>query len=42
VSSSADAFLQQVWYDRRARWLAWLLLPLSWLFGLIVAVRRAA
>jgi tetraacyldisaccharide 4'-kinase len=42
VSSSADAFLQQVWYDRRARWLAWLLLPLAWLFGLIVAARRAA
>jgi tetraacyldisaccharide 4'-kinase len=42
VSSSADAFFQQVWYDGRARWLAWLLLPLSWLFGLIVTVRRLA
>jgi tetraacyldisaccharide 4'-kinase len=42
VSSSADAFFQQVWYDRRAPWLAWLLLPLSWLFGLLVAARRAA
>jgi tetraacyldisaccharide 4'-kinase len=42
VSSPADAFFQQVWYDRRARWLALLLLPLSWLFGLVVAVRRAA
>jgi tetraacyldisaccharide 4'-kinase len=42
VSSSADGFFQQVWYDRRARWLALVLLPLSWLFGLIVAVRRAA
>jgi tetraacyldisaccharide 4'-kinase len=42
VSSSADAFFQQVWYDRRARWLAWLLLPLSWLFALVVVARRAA
>lgn len=30
--------LQKSWYQ--PHWITWLLLPLSWLFGLIVAVRR--
>jgi tetraacyldisaccharide 4'-kinase len=42
VSTSADSFLQRVWYDRDAQWLSWLLLPLSWLFAVVVACRRAA
>jgi tetraacyldisaccharide 4'-kinase len=42
VSASADSFLQRVWYDREAQWLSFLLLPLSWLFGCVVACRRAA
>lgn len=42
MSASADSFLQRVWYDREARWLSFALLPLSWLFGLVVACRRAA
>lgn len=42
MSTSADSFLQRVWYDREARWLSFALLPLSWLFGLVVASRRAA
>ncbi|MBL8266633.1 tetraacyldisaccharide 4'-kinase [Steroidobacter sp.] len=36
-----DAFLQQVWYERRHRWFSLLLLPLSWLFAVVVAGRRA-
>jgi tetraacyldisaccharide 4'-kinase len=42
VSVSADSFLQRVWYDREAQWLSFALLPLSWLFGFVVACRRAA
>jgi tetraacyldisaccharide 4'-kinase len=42
VSASADSFLQRVWYDGEARWLSLVLLPLSWLFGLMVSCRRAA
>jgi tetraacyldisaccharide 4'-kinase len=42
VSASADSFLQRVWYDREAQWLSFMLLPLSWLFGFVVACRRAA
>lgn len=42
MSASADSFLQRVWYDREAQWLSLMLLPLSWLFGLVVACRRAA
>jgi tetraacyldisaccharide 4'-kinase len=42
VSASADSFLQRVWYDREAQWLSLALLPLSWLFGFVVACRRAA
>ncbi|HJY38134.1 MAG TPA: tetraacyldisaccharide 4'-kinase, partial [Steroidobacteraceae bacterium] len=42
MSASADSFLQRVWYDREAQWLSFALLPLSWLFGLVVACRRAA
>ncbi|HEX7011893.1 MAG TPA: tetraacyldisaccharide 4'-kinase [Steroidobacteraceae bacterium] len=42
MSASADSFFQGVWYQGRARWLSWLLAPLSWLFHLIVFARRAA
>jgi tetraacyldisaccharide 4'-kinase len=42
VSASADSFMQRIWYDGHAPWLSLALLPLSWLFGLIVACRRAA
>jgi tetraacyldisaccharide 4'-kinase len=42
VSTSADSFLQRVWYDRELAWLSSLLLPLSWLFHLIVEARRFA
>jgi tetraacyldisaccharide 4'-kinase len=42
VSDSADSFLQRVWYDRHAQWFSLVLLPLSWLFGALVACRRAA
>lgn len=42
MSASADSFMQRMWYDRHAPWLSLALLPLSWLFGLIVACRRAA
>ncbi len=34
--------MQRVWYDGHAPWLSLALLPLSWLFSLIVACRRAA
>lgn len=37
-----DAFLQRVWYERRSQWFSLLLLPLSWLFAVIAALRRAA
>lgn len=37
-----DAFLQRVWYERRAPWFSLLMTPLSWLFTLVVALRRAA
>jgi tetraacyldisaccharide 4'-kinase len=37
-----DAFLQRVWYERRSQWFSLLLLPLSWLFGFVAAVRRTA
>lgn len=37
-----DTFLQRVWYEGHARWFSLLLLPLSWLFASIVALRRAA
>jgi tetraacyldisaccharide 4'-kinase len=42
VSASGDWFLQRVWYDRHAPWFSLLLLPLSWLFRLVVAARRVA
>lgn len=42
MSASADSFLQRVWYERHAQWLSLVLLPLSWLFGLVVACRRFA
>lgn len=42
MSASADSFLQRVWYERHAQWLSLALLPLSWLFGLVVACRRFA
>lgn len=41
MSASADSLLQRVWYNREAPWLSLALLPLSWLFRLIVATRRA-
>jgi tetraacyldisaccharide 4'-kinase len=37
-----DNFFQRLWYAGEARWMAVLLLPLSWLFALIASVRRAA
>jgi tetraacyldisaccharide 4'-kinase len=37
-----DAFLQRVWYERRSQWFSLLMIPLSWLFAIVVAVRRAA
>ena len=37
-----DAFFQRLWYERAARWLSILLLPLSWVFGAVVALRRWA
>lgn len=37
-----DAFLQRVWYEGRSQWFSLLLLPLSWLFGSVAAVRRTA
>ena len=42
MSTSADSFLQRVWYDRHAQWLSLILLPLSWVFGVAVACRRVA
>lgn len=42
MSASGDWFLQRVWYDRHAPWFSLALLPLSWLFRLVVAARRAA
>jgi tetraacyldisaccharide 4'-kinase len=40
VRAAADSFLQRVWYGRQAQWLSLLLLPLSWIFLLVVACRR--
>jgi tetraacyldisaccharide 4'-kinase len=37
-----DAFLQRVWYERQSQWFSLLLLPLSWLFAAVVALRRSA
>lgn len=37
-----DAFFQRVWYERRSQWFSLLLLPLSWLFAAVAALRRAA
>jgi tetraacyldisaccharide 4'-kinase len=37
-----DRFLQSVWYERKSQWFSLLLLPLSWLFAIVVAFRRAA
>jgi len=36
-----DTFLQRVWYERHAQWFSLLLLPLSWLFGVVAGIRRA-
>lgn len=38
---SADSFLQRIWYSSNANWLSLLLAPLSWLFRLVVVIRRA-
>lgn len=38
----ADQFLQRLWYQRKPRWLLVLLLPLSLLFAIVAAGRRAA
>ncbi|HEX2493771.1 MAG TPA: tetraacyldisaccharide 4'-kinase [Steroidobacter sp.] len=37
-----DVFFQRLWYGRERQWLAVALAPLSWIFGLIVSLRRAA
>jgi tetraacyldisaccharide 4'-kinase len=37
-----DRFLQSVWYERKSQWFSLLLWPLSWLFAMVVALRRAA
>lgn len=37
-----DRFLQGVWYERKSQWFSALLLPLSALFAIVVAIRRAA
>lgn len=37
-----DRFLQSVWYERKSRWFSLLLLPLSWLFAIVVALRRTS
>ena len=42
MSAAADRFLQRVWYGRHAPWFSLALLPLSWLFRCIVALRRLA
>ncbi len=42
MSASAESLLRRVWYDREAQWLSLVLLPVSWLFRLVVACRRAA
>jgi tetraacyldisaccharide 4'-kinase len=39
---SADAFFQKIWYGRSLRWLAALLLPLSWLFAILASLRQFA
>lgn len=39
---SSDRHLQRLWYQRRPLWLFVLLLPLSLLFAVVVALRRAA
>lgn len=35
-----DALLQRVWYDSRPLWLLIVLIPLSWLFAAVSALRR--
>lgn len=37
-----DRFFQRLWYAKRTHWFAVLLLPLSWLFGAVTALRRSA
>ncbi len=39
---SADAFFQKLWYERSWNLLSMLFLPLSWLFGAVIALRRLA
>lgn len=39
---NSDRYLQRLWYQRRPLWLLVLLLPLSLLFAVVVALRRAA
>ncbi|MET0659264.1 MAG: tetraacyldisaccharide 4'-kinase [Steroidobacteraceae bacterium] len=39
---SLDRFAQRLWYERRVTGLGVLLLPLSWLFGAVVSLRRRA
>lgn len=38
----ADSYLQALWYGKQDRLLSLLLMPLSWLFALLVMLRRAA
>ena len=42
VSGGADSFAQRLWYARAWTALSLLLLPLSWLYALVTALRRAA
>jgi tetraacyldisaccharide 4'-kinase len=37
-----DNYLQRLWYGKRAQLVSLFLVPLSWLFGTVVALRRAA
>lgn len=39
---SLDRCAQILWYERRRSWLSLLLLPLSWLFGAVIFLRRWA
>ena len=42
MSSTADSFVQRLWYGQSWSALSVLLLPLSWLYGFVAVTRRAA